>query len=258
MVRRAFLAFVALLVAGLLAACGGDDKSSSAPSSDSSEKPGTVLEQVDLAQSVQNLQKLQSFRFDLAMKIDMGGSGAGASNTLDDAFGSALLGAFGDIKASGSVVMPDQAELSMTMLGQEFSFVQIGSQAWVKTGSVWQATTADSLSFGSPDDLFSDLLPSEVLRGAKTSREKVNGVDAVRYSFDKKALQALADYFGESADMTSLQDANLDIWLNSDSIPVKMTMKFSGRDDDGQLVSFKLELNLKDINSPSIKVKAPV
>lgn len=255
MPRRILVPLFALLAAAAITACGGDDKSASTSGgSGGSKPPAGVLDRVDLAQSVQNIQELKSFRFDIAMKIETtGGSSA------DNALAAAFLGAIGDIKASGAFVAPDQSDVKMTMFGQEFSYVQIGDKAWLKTGNTWKAVDPEETSMGfGTEDLLSDLIPAEVLRGAKTSREKVNGVETVRYSFDKKALEALAAQLGETADLSDVDTANLDIWLNADNIPVKLSVVVSGQDEDGQKMSVKIDMNITNINDGSIRIKPPI
>ena len=249
MLRRILLPVCVLLAALSLAACGGSNKGSGAVSN----PPAAVLDKVDLGQSVQALQTLTSYRFDLSMKIDVSGASS------KDPLASALLGALGDIKASGAFVAPDQVEANLTAFGQQFSVIQIGDRAWMKTGGKWQEATADDVGLGmSFEDLVGDVVPDEVLKVAKTSREKVNGVDTIHYAFDKKALEQLLTDFGETADLSEVDTANLDIWLSAENIPVKMTMVASGKGEDGQKASVKLEFNIKDLNDPSIRIRPPV
>jgi hypothetical protein len=128
----------------------------------------------------------------------------------------------------------------------------------LKTGGNWQQVTAADLGLGTSfEELVGDVVPDEVLKVAKTSREKVNGVDTVHYAFDKKALEQLLADFGEAADLSEVDTANLDIWLSAENIPVKMTMVASGQDADGQKASVKLEFNVRDFNDPSIKIRPP-
>jgi hypothetical protein len=259
MSRRFYLLAVSLIAVVALAGCGGGHKD--AGQGRAASPPGAVLDRVDLAQSVQNLETLKSFRFDLSMKLDF--SGLNGSGSGSDPLAAALLGALGDIKAEGSFVAPDQSEMTMAFLGQQFSFVIIGQKAWLKTGGAWQSFDLKDLDISAkPQDFFGDVLPPDVLKVAKTSREKVDGVDTTRYSFDKKALEQLvSDFARASSDideaLASIQDATMDIWLNADNIPVKMTFNFGAKTKDGQSIGAKLEMNVRDINDPSIKIKPP-
>jgi hypothetical protein len=254
-----------LIAAGALifgVACGGDDNDDSNASGSGGESPG-VAAPLNISASAANLAELRSFRFDLAMKIDIPtspSSGGTADDEFGAALGSALLGVLGDIKAEGAFVAPDQAQLTMTLAGEEVGMVQIGKDAWVKFGPTWEKTDATDLGldFSSPTDLFEDFLPAEILSGAKTSREKVNGVDTTRYSFDKAAIEGLLEETGETEGLGELTSANLDVWLSADNVPVKLVMNMTGKDESNQSMSVKLELNVRDINSDSIRIRPPV
>ena len=239
----------------LVTACGGDKDS---------DAQGAVAAPLDLSASANNLLETRSFRFDFAMKMEL--PDLGPTSAEDDpfgaAFGAALLGLFSDIRAEGAFVAPDSTEVKMTMMGQEIGFVQIGKDAWVKYGARWEKADADdSLTMGltNPTELFTEFLPAEVLKGARTTKEKVNGVDAVRYSFDKAAIEKLAMEAGETpAGLEELTEANLDVWLTGDNIPVKVVLNATGKDEDGGKVGMKLEMNIKDLNSDSIRIRPPV
>jgi hypothetical protein len=250
----------------LATACGGDKEPSSSDSgaTRSSSGAAAVAAPLDLSASANNLLETRSFRFDFSMKMEL--PDLAPTSAEDDpfgaAFGAALLGLFSDIRAEGAFVSPDSTEVKMTMMGQEIGFVQIGQDAWVKYGAGWEKTDADeslTMGFTSPADLFTEFLPQEVLKGAKTTKEKVNGVDAVRYSFDKAAIEKLAMEAGETpAEMEELTEANLDVWLTGENIPVKVVLNAAGKDEDGAAVGMKLEMNIKDLNSDSIRIRPPV
>jgi hypothetical protein len=266
-IRRALITPAVAALAAIAIACGGGDgekeTASNAPSSGGSAA-GTA-QFVDLRASTSKLEDLKSFRYDFAMKLDFGALPSGGSkpeDALGEAFAAAFLGALSDIKAEGSFVAPNQTEGKVRFGGEEIAYVQIGDKAWVKMGSSWEPTSASSdFASGitsSPTDLFQDLLPMEVLRGAKTSQESVNGVKATKYSFDKQALESLVKQFGEdTADFEDVDTAKFDIWLNEGSIPVKILMEIAGKSDAGQKMSVRLELNVRDINSDSIKIRPP-
>jgi hypothetical protein len=267
---RTFFLAAAGLVLALLLACGGDKKDKEASSSGGSGAAASSASQtLDLSKSAEKLGDLKSFRFDLSMKLDLSSSMAGPSGSAgsgEDAFGTAVLGALlgglGEIKAEGAYVAPDQTDIRLKFAGQEFGMVQSGQKSWVKFGDKWQADSAGgmgSFSFGngSPADIFTDILPSEMLKGAKTSKETVNGVKATRYSFDKKALTSLTQELNQSGSFKELNDANLDVWLNDESVPVKIVMDVNGKDDKGQKVGMQLQVNFKDING-GFQIKAPI
>jgi hypothetical protein len=248
MPRTLILPLLALALAlSASTACGGKDGRSEA------SPPAAVLEEIDLGQSVQSIQQLKSFRFDLAIQLDASGAGSG------DPLAAAFLGALGNITANGAVVAPDQAEMHMTLFGEQFSYIQIGSRAWEKTGSSWRAASSSDLLFDLGfEDLITDFLPDQVLKNARTSREKVNGVETVRYSFDKSALEKVVGDLGEAADFSVVDGVSLDVWLNGGNIPVKMVMSVAGSGEDGAKYSMSMEMNITDINDTSIKIRPPI
>jgi len=260
----AILLAVAGLTMALAVACGGksstDSKTNESGSPASSGRDAAGASGVDLSKAVSAVDDLQSFRFEIAMKLDI----SSTSGSGEDAFAGALLGALGDIKIKGAYVRPDQTEVTMTMFGQEMSYVQIGSKAWEKTGGSWEATTASDsgFDFSSPTEMFSDLLPTDIdaLKGAKTSKEKVNGVNTTHYAFDKKSIEKLLAEVPDAsgADFKDISEANLDVWLTDEGIPVRLQMVLNGKDAQGQKMGVRLEMNITDINSSSIKIKPPI
>jgi len=250
---RWLLAPAAGLALVLAIACGGDKSASGG---------GTISnERIDLQSVAYKIETLQSFRFDFRMKLDVelpDSSGEG-DDPMGDAFAAALLGLLGDIKAEGAFVGPDSVQTKMTVAGQQIETIQIGDRAWIKEDGEWRETEADVDMFSqSPTDLLGTFLPEEVLQGAKVSKETVNGVKATRYSFDKESLTALAQSLGEStAEFDELKKADLDLWLSEDGgIPVKMVLAMAG-ESDGQPLAIEMEMNIRDINSKSIKIEAP-
>jgi hypothetical protein len=247
---RLLLFPLALVALALAVGCGGDKKDAASDS-------------LDLSKTTSRLEELKSFRFDMTMKLDLGStspSGASSSDELGGALASLLLGSFGDIRLEGAFVSPDRAEVAMRFGGQEIGFVQIGRQGWVKFLGDWQAAdSSDNLSFGAaPTDLFQGLLPPEVIKGARTTKETVNDQKTVRYAFDKKSLEKVAREMGEgTVDFKELSKADLSVWLTQEQVPVKISMNLAGKNDDGKDVAMKLEMNVKEINK-NIQIKAPI
>ncbi len=206
---------------------------------------------------------MKSFRFDAAMKLNAGPPPTpSSSSSQDDLLSGAILGLLGDVKSEGAFVSPDKADITLKVAGQDVGFISIGDKSWFKFGSTWQATdpsdslTGSSGSSGSPTDLFKDALPSDVLTGAKTSQETVNGVKTTHYAFDKDALQKLTkDRAKTRSDFATVDKANMDVWMNSDDMPVKMAFSVNGKDDSGQKVSLDLQINIKNINDGNIQIK---
>lgn len=258
---RALLCVLLPATLALVLACGGKETTPkpAAPAGSSTgsmaNPPAGVL---DLTSSAKNLQNISSFRFDLSMKVEMGPPVAGGSNSPDAAFATAFLGLLGNLAATGSYVAPDQAEVTLTFFGQEMSYVQIGSKAWEKTGSSWKATVAGNDFAFTPTDIFDQWIPAQVLKGGRVTLETVNGVSATRYSFDKDAMEKFAHEFGDGTNFQDLSEGSLDLWVTDDDLPVKLSLNVTGKDADGQETTIKVEMNIRDLNDASIKIKAPV
>ena len=261
--------FIALMLAGIsvavLVACGGDKNSSDAGSSAS--RTSSNASSLNVGQVTSNLAELKSFRFDAHLKLDLGDFDLSSLGEDEDEFGAAFgalfMGLLNDVSIEGAVVAPDQAQFKVNLGGQVVEFIQIGQKAWIKQGSTWLETSASNeLTMGlgsSPMDLASQFLPQQVLSGAKTSKERVNGVDTTHYAFDKAALEEVARSLGESTTgAEDLTKANLDIWLTEQNVPAKLAVDVQGKDESGQQMGIQLTLNVKDINSSSITIKPPV
>jgi hypothetical protein len=246
---------VALLAFG--AACGGDDDKDNAGASGTAPGGGgaATSQALDLTKAAETLLDVKSFRFDVSLKID-----AGQNN--NDAFGAALLALFGNVKAEGAFVAPDSYQAKMQFFGQTIEYIQVGNEAFINDCSGWVKSDPEDFSdFGlfsgsSPTDFAFDFLPAEVLRGAKTKSETVNGVKATRYSFDKAALADVATEMGEgAAELDEIDEAALDVWLTDDNIPVKVTMKMTG-ESEGSKMNVDMEFNVRDLNK-DIKIEKP-
>ncbi len=257
---------LAPVAAGLLiVACGGDkDGGSTNNRGSTGGSGGSVSSELDLSNAAKDLQELRSFHFAVALKMDFDLSAMESDD--EDEFGadfaSAFLALFSDIKMEGAYVAPDSFDLKMELAGEEVRMIQIGNRAWMDEGSGWEETDADSsdLSFlGDPSELALDMLPKEVLRNAKTKSEKVNGIETTRYSFDKKALEAVASELGEeAAGLQQIDEAKLDVWMTEENIPVKIAMEIKGKSEDGSKLGINLQFEIKDLNSDKIKIEAPI
>jgi hypothetical protein len=269
---RLILIPVAALAIAALVACGGDKKKDNKSASNSGSGGTSSSQQassgasggtIDLNKSFTKVSDLKSFRYDVKMKLDLGSAGSSSgSSGSGDLFGAALAGFLSDIKAEGAYVAPDKSDVKLQAGPMELAFVQIGDKSWVKFGNNWTAGNSKDSGLGSipssPADLFKDLGSNDKLSGAKTSKETVNGVKTTRYSFDKKALESLTKELGQStAELKDIDKGNLDLWLNEDDVPVKISLVFTGKDEKDEKVSMDLEMNIKDINS-NIQIKAPI
>ncbi len=279
---------VSLLAAVLVlaVACGGDDddkggdatgastsptasastgaSTGSSASATATSEPQSTGGTLDVGSVAASLEDVDSFRFNVNLKMNFD---APSGATGDDAAAAALfLALLGNIEMQGSYVAPDRMAMSATIFGTDMQTIQIGNESWTNDGTGWIAGTDPSAAgssipfdMGSPADLF-DMIPQEQLAGAKTSSEKVNGVDTTRYHYDKDSLAELAATTGDGSgigDLSEVDTLDLDIWITDDGLPVKMLMNVEGQ-SEGSQVSITLEFNVTDLNDPSITIEAPI
>ena len=254
---RWLIAPVAAALVLLTVACGGDDPDNDNANASTGGGGSAISRELNLANVADALEDVKSFRFDLALKMDVDSPSTG--NDDEDALGAAFLALLGNINVTGSFVGPDSFEFKTKFFGQDMQMIQIGDQAWINEGSGWELTAAeDSFFGGSPTDFAFDMLPDEVLKNATIKSEKVNGQDTTRYSFDKAALLSLAEEFGEDmVDIQEVESMNLDVWLTKDNLPVKLVMNMKG-EAEGAKLDIQLEFNIKDINDAGIKIQKPI
>jgi hypothetical protein len=147
----------------------------------------------------------------------------------------------------------------LTAFGKDTHYVQVGDEAWINDGSGWQperTVDASTLSQGTLPGLPFDL-QNDVLSGAKTKTETVNGVETTRYSFDKAALTDVATKLGkQTAGMDKVSAATLDVWLTDDGLPVKLVAHVAG-DSKLSKTTIDLSYDVTDLNS-DIKIEKPV
>jgi hypothetical protein len=257
----------ALLVSVALVACGGEDKDGEDAAASSSAGAGVTrgeeLTRINLAESTAKIGDLKSFRFELNASIDFDLPDATTmdmddEDALGNAFAALLLGSLKDVKVEGAFVAPDQFQVNMSVAGQDFGLVKIADKAWIQQGGVWTPVESDELAFSFDDfdlgELSGGMLPQELVEAAKVTREKLGGVDTTRYSFDKAAIEKLAE---DSSIGEEIDSAQLDLWLTDEGIPLKVLADFAGHDSEGNKSAIKFDLELKDINS-DIQIKAPM
>ena len=211
---------------------------------------------------------IKSFRFEMTMKANLPSTPEAGTPAPDEPLGDflgALSGLMGDMKMEGAVIAPDRSSMVMTVGGHEFgSFVQIGSQQWMKVAGLtdWTEEPASDEGFlFSPMDFCEtaeeDL--SSALSGLEGDKETVNGIEAVHYHLDQADLTFFQEFLGGADDLGDLPDEfNMDVWLAEDGDwPVRMTFAASGEDDEGQSLSFDVSIEFKDFNDSSIKIEPP-
>jgi len=182
------------------------------------------------------------------------------------------------MEASGAFVAPDRQQSTIKadlgFLSINLESIAIGDQSWTREpGGEWTDASADG---GLGSDLGLDISPTDVmgtgddeslqeLRDLLADREfeseKVNGVDAVRYTLTREDLQNEIQASGSAQDLADLED--LDefegaIWLErSTGYPVKFVLDASGT-VEGDETTVHIELNLTDLNDDSISIEPPI
>jgi hypothetical protein len=286
-IRTRLLPFLVMAVALIaFAACGGDDSqaerrttanetaTSTAQAQQSGGTPagGSGSRSTAATQAppdatrtvqVQCTTDLKAFRFNgqLSLKSAQGG---GNTADLSSIVGSLLQ----DVKFSGAFVAPDRTQLKLdggqsSALGT-IEFVQIGNTSYTKLGSAgWQQSTGPG-----PADLTDQFDPREFCRqieqglsgNVPSRKEKVNGVDAIRYDYDRAALEKLGNngFLGSVAGPNDQlpEKITMSIWVSEkEKFPVKMLVSASGK-EDGQDYSVDMELNVTDLNG-NVTINAP-
>ena len=289
------VALAVILSLGLLAACGGGEDeeteeegttaTAAAPASGNVSATGTP--QADAtgtpregspsaspsgggssAQAVgcEFPSDIKSFRFEMTMKANLPSTPEAGTPAPDEPLGDflgALSGLMGDMKMEGAVIAPDRSSMEMTVGGHEFgSFVQIGSQQWMKVAGLTDWTEApasdESGLLFSPMDFCEtaeeDL--SSALAGLEGDKETVNGIETVHYHLDQADLTFFQDFLGGAEDLPN--EFNMDVWMAEDGDwPVRMSFEASGEDDEGQPLSFEIFIEFKDFNDSGITIEPP-
>src|SRR5215212_4521194 len=211
---------------------------------------------------------LKAFRFAGRLALQAPGAGGSANSTDPTALFSSLLS---DVKFSGAYVAPDRTSFKFEggkdslLGGQAIEFIQIGNTSYTKFGATgWQSSTGTSGTM----DFTENLDPRQLCNSLKgtlagdvpSRKEKINGVDAVRYDYDRKTLEKLIKdnpgVFGDFTGGEIPENFKMNIWVSEkEKFPVKMLVSGSGT-DQGQKYSFELEFNVSDLNG-NVKIDAP-
>jgi hypothetical protein len=237
------LAAGALLLA-VLAACGSDDNSES----DSAAAVATTASDEIVAEDC--LKGAKSYRYNGRLQLDAG----------DDSGGFAEL--LGDVTLSGSFVSPDRSQTLIETRGQKFETITIGADTWTRLGS-GEWTKGEGLigDLSLDPQSFCELGLGELGKaGVKPSKDKVRGVDALRYEFDRDALGRLGELFGSGSpdDVAALpENTKVVLWVTQkERWPVKITVNGERKEGDDPM-TFNLEFTVTDLNKDSIKIEAP-
>jgi hypothetical protein len=268
-VHRLVLALAAAAV--LIAACGGDDKKDddqpAAGSAATAATSGTQVTSQSTAQATAAraatstavaqgeqviatdcLKGVKSYRYEGKIQLKLpAGATSGALPGLE----------LNDISFSGAFVEPDRNQFKVDLGFTSFETVTIGTDAWTRLGGAgWTKSSEGGISF-SPDQFCQANLTELNKANVKPSKDKVNGVDALKYEFDKNAIVRVNNIFGNGGSLPDLPDnTRMNLWVTEkERWPVKMTLTGSRTGTDPYNINF--EFNLTDINKGGITIDAP-
>ena len=271
--KRRFVALAGgALLALMLAACGGGDDDNSDATSDGASEAGTPSGSASTpasgatssAGSVTNsgIDNLDSYKYTLKMTGTGGPVGditSGLSGLGDDTSPSDVV-----LEVTGSFIKPDKAQTAIKVAGFETSTTVIGNQQW---------TTFGGQTIGPQPATASDLADANFLQGFWEGeeitdnikdfkcgdKENVNGVSATKCTADKAVIDRMAredPSLLSDLDASSLSNAQIDVWLTDAGYPVRMRMDVAGKDTANEDFSFKVEMDVTDING-NFQISAP-
>jgi len=170
------------------------------------------------------------------------------------------MGRGGDITLSGAAVAPDRFQSKVEAGGQPFEIISIGNDVWVRQrNGPWEKNPSSVDTPGFKPEDFCQATPAQLERaGVRGTRERVGGVDAVRYRLSANDLDKLgAGLQGPSAALTALFDrVEMNIWFTEkERWPLRITL--SAEQNGNDAVSFRAEFNLSDFNAGNITIEPP-
>ncbi len=198
------------------------------------------------------LKGLTSYRF-----------GGKVAALLPAGSGGGMINALGDITFAGDVVAPDRSRTKLDVSGQSFEVITIGADSWTRFGAVPWTKSSDAppeLGF-TPDSICRASLTNLNDPGNRPTEERLNGVDTLRYEFDREAIAQGGGLFGGNdggAFLRGLPDnTRMMVWVTpKERWPLKVTI--NGRQKTASEETFvAIEFTLTDLNKSDIKVTPP-
>lgn len=240
-----------LLTLVLASACAGDG-----------DGPSPVA---GVSASCDGIEKLDSYRYSIVVKLQapafQSTPGASPEAPLGE-FAEELTALLSDFEISGAHVAPDRTQAILQFKGDEVELRGIGDRRWERFGLTWeeQEATSPDIGFLTPVVVCSDIV-LEIAGGLDASggeAEVVNGIETERYSLDRADLSRLPELLG-TATYTELPDEfQVDVWLASaGEWPVKLVISAEDTDEDGNPLSMKLHMEIRDVNDTGISIEAP-
>lgn len=165
----------------------------------------------------------------------------------------------GDVALEGTAVSPDRTALKVTTGSQTNEVVQIGGDIWTKEGGSWRKSDGQGGGFVLRPADFCTVTPSTLDQaGLRGSKEKINGVDTLKYSLGKDEISKLGPIGGQNlAGVAVLFDRlNMTVWFTEkEKWPARFTLvaEQSGTD----VIAINVDFNISGWNDSGIKIEAP-
>lgn len=166
-------------------------------------------------------------------------------------------------EVSGAYIKPDKAQTAIKFGTLTTSSTVIGNQQWSSFGGQTlgplPATAADVANANFLNDFWTDDGIGASLKDFKCgSKESVNGVSAVKCSLDKAGFEKLSKNSGVLTGLegSTYTTASIEVWIADAGYPVRMRMDVAGKDASKADFSFKVELDVTDING-NFQITAP-
>lgn len=253
--------FLLVLIAALLAACGGGPKATdtpvpvkegtqaappaAAPTALPTAAPTQPAEEYDF-DTASDLSQLSSYRVRYVVTWETTKDGqveTGAWDMLEELVREPLARRV-VWNTSGSGEEADSVEI-----------IQIGQNMYMNSDSEWLSMTTSETDFFAGNDFLAN--PMELVAGNRGKLVQrgvmVNGVSTDRYTFDETSL-------GADLDLGAVSKATGEVWVSPTlNVVVKYTARFEGKDlaiAGGEEGWINVALDLTDINKP-IEIKAP-
>lgn len=252
-------AALALAVALLAVACGGGGRGEiSQTPSPTGEGNGSV--------ACQALQALRTYRYTVDLTLEVReASGTPSEPQPSPRAGFTREPSRFDYQIDASFVAPDRydALLSSSDEGPFLNMITVGSRSWVLLGDAWKP-------YGQQDEpgvpyrpsvICEAILPDLDLSQATPSEVKINGVDALHYTFSQAPSEhGMAGIFGEGSDADILiKNLDVGLWLaKEDNWPVRLEINGRGLYVDNREILVYLAVDVRDANDDSIRVEPPL
>lgn len=258
-----------LLLAGLAAACGGDDEEAK-PTATAVEEATETPEATEESGTPQAEYPFESFHYTVEIDFTISAPGEAEETAI-----SGLIE--GDFVAPDSHAFTSRFEFGGLSGTQEV--VIIGDDAWIREGSgEWRATTLSdpdvqgALDLTSADPGFlQDPEFAQDISVLDSTPETIGGIQTRRYHIPKEAVDTLVELLGEEflQDASGLEEFEMTVWLEGESgtlIRAELIATASpallGEEQTFDLppdatVNVSMTINLSRFDDPTIEIEPP-